>query len=272
MPTTGCPITGRSNTTRLPQQNRRRCSRIAPSSGTITSTTTSGIILVVQSRPSAVAATRVYAHNTTFENNEIAYNGREQKVVESANVTFRNNFVHHNIGDGIWNDSDNTGALIEGNRVEDNGRNGIFFEASGGGIIRNNTVRRNAGQRGVHLHVQERCRSTTTRSKAISGASNISSTATRWPRGTDVIKNNAAYDNTIVVGTQSYASASGFSYLSSCTATQLAAYLNGSKNLTFSRNTYRVPSLSGRYMFWGGWKYWNEWQALGHDVDGSISQ
>ena len=86
------------------------------------------------------------------------------------------------------------------------------------------------------------------------------------------VKNNAAYDNTIVVGTQSYASASSFSYLSSCSATQLAAYLNGSKNLTFSRNVYRVPSLSGRYMFWGGWKYWNEWQALGQDVGGSMSQ
>ena len=39
-----------------------------------------------------------YAHNSTLENNEIAYNGWEQKVTESANVTFRNNFVHHNVG------------------------------------------------------------------------------------------------------------------------------------------------------------------------------
>ena len=87
------------------------------------------------------------------------------------------------------------------------------------------------------------------------------------------VKNNAAYDNTVVVGTQSYATASSFSYLSSCSATQLAAYLNGSKNLTFSRNTYRVPSLAGRYMFWGAaWKFWDEWQALGHDAGGSMTQ
>ena len=86
------------------------------------------------------------------------------------------------------------------------------------------------------------------------------------------VKNNAAYDNTVVVGSQSYAAASGFSYLSSCSSTQLAAYLNRSKNLTYARNVYRVPSLSGRYMFWGGWKYWNEWQALGHDIGGSITQ
>ena len=59
-------------------------------------------------------------------------------------MTFRNNFVHHNVGDGIWYDSNNTGALIEGNRVEDNGRIGIFYEISSDGIIRNNTIRRNA--------------------------------------------------------------------------------------------------------------------------------
>ena len=47
----------------------------------------------------------VRADNTTFEGNEIAYNGPEQKVGLSANVTFRNNFVHHNVRDGIWYDS-----------------------------------------------------------------------------------------------------------------------------------------------------------------------
>ena len=64
--------------------------------------------------------------------------------MKPANVTFRNNFVHHNAGAGIWYDSDNTGALIEGNRVEDNGWIGIFYEISSDGIIRNNTIRRNA--------------------------------------------------------------------------------------------------------------------------------
>ena len=65
-----------------------------------------------------------------------------------------------------------------------------------------------------------------------------------------------------VVGTQSYAFASGLSATSSCTSTQLAPYLNGSKNLTFSRDTYSVPSLSyDRYFLWGGWKGWIEWQA-----------
>ena len=38
-----------------------------------------------------------YADNTIVDNNEIASNGPEQKVGLSANVTFRNNFVHHNL-------------------------------------------------------------------------------------------------------------------------------------------------------------------------------
>jgi hypothetical protein len=86
------------------------------------------------------------------------------------------------------------------------------------------------------------------------------------------LKNNAAYHNTVVVGTQSNAYASGFSHLTQCTATQVAPFLNGLKNLTFSRNTYYVPSMSRRYLVWGSWKSWDQWRALGHDVVGRLSQ
>ena len=68
----------------------------------------------------------------------------------STSVTFRNNFVHHNALDGIWYDSDNTNALIEGNRVEDNGRNGIFYEIERAATIRNNMIRR-SGDTGIFI-------------------------------------------------------------------------------------------------------------------------
>ena len=61
------------------------------------------------------------------------------------------------------------------------------------------------------------------------------------------LTNNTAHDNTITVGTQSGAFASGFSYAGRAPSTQLAPYLNGSKNLTFSRNTYYVPGLTGSF-------------------------
>ena len=75
-----------------------------------------------------------------------------------------------------------------------------------------------------------------------------------------------------VIGTQSDTYANGFSS-TACTSAQLGPYLNGSKNLTFAGNTYRVPSLTGRYWVWGPVsKYWNEWQALRQDLDGTVSQ
>jgi parallel beta-helix repeat protein len=211
------------------------------------------------------------ADNTIFDSNEIAYNGREQKVGRSANVTFRNNFVHHNVGDGIWYDSNpSAGALIDGNRVEDNGRNGIFFEASIGGTIRNNTVRRH-GWDAVMISMSQNVQIYTNTLEGNYGGIDYFLNCDVLSGGDDV-KNNAAYDNTVVVGTQSYAYGSTLSTTSSCTSTQVAPYLNGSKNLTFSRNAYRVPSVTGRYWLWTGWKFWTEWQAMGQDAGGSLTQ
>ena len=86
-----------------------------------------------------------------------------------------------------------------------------------------------------------------------------------------LIANNTTHDNSITVGTQTYAFASVFNY-SGCTSTQVAPYLNGSKGLTFTNNTYKVPSTSGQYWYWSVFKYWYEWQGLGLDTGGSISQ
>jgi parallel beta-helix repeat protein len=211
-----------------------------------------------------------YASHTTFDTNEIAYNGPEQKVMESVNVIFRNNFVHHNIGDGIWYDSGNSGVLIEGNRVEDNRREGIFYEASSDAIIRNNTARRN-GITGVFISTSQNVQIyNNTLEDNFRGVTYFVNCSIA-DKSLD-LRNNSAHDNTIRVGAQSGALANGFSHTPDCTSTQVAAYLNGSKNLTFSRNSYRVPSRSERYWLWDGAKQWFQWQSLGHDLDGIIAQ
>ena len=191
----------------------------------------------------------------------------------SANMTFRNNFVHHNLGDGIWYDSNNTGALVEGNRVEDNGRNGIFYEASNGITIRNNTLRRNDAGDAVLISMSQNAQIYNNSLEANFGGIQYFLNCASLLEGQD-LQNNATYDNTVVIGTQSNTYANGFSYtFASCTSAQVAPYLNGSKNLTFSRNAYRVPSLSNtKYFIWPSYTDWNTWQALGHDRDGSISE
>ena len=106
----GAPITGRSNSTRLPPTNLASCSR---ANATIRN---NYIHHNVGNPSSPIPGERgggyvgQYADNTIVDNNEIAYNGPEQKVGLSANVTFRNNFVHHNLGDGIWYDLNNNAA------------------------------------------------------------------------------------------------------------------------------------------------------------------
>jgi parallel beta-helix repeat protein len=214
------------------------------------------------------------ATNVLFEHNEISYNGPEQKVSLSTNVTFRDNFVHHNRWDGIWYDGDNVGSLIEGNRVEDNPGSGIFYEISGRGIISNNVVRR-SGEHGVFIST----------SKDVEIGNNslednfrgiqyfvdcavIGGGAIGWDLTNDITRGNLV---SVSAATGSYAS--GLSLSSDCAPGQVAAYVSGSKRLQFDDNRYSVPSTIGAYWLWGvGLRPFSDWQMLGLDRQGSVSQ
>jgi parallel beta-helix repeat protein len=212
------------------------------------------------------------ATNSTFDTNEISYNGTQQKALGTSYLTFRNNFVHHNAGDGIWYDTDNVNGLVEGNRVEDNGREGIAFEISGRSVIRNNALRRNASS-GIFISTSKEMdiygNTLESNFRGIQYFLNCSAVG----GGALVfdLANNNAHDNIVKVGTTSNALANFFSYISSCTATQVAPYLSGSKNLKFDRNQYTVPT-NGRYWMWGlmAMKYWSEWLSLSQDVTGTV--
>ncbi|MBB3264548.1 parallel beta-helix repeat protein [Azospirillum sp. OGB3] len=89
--------------------------------------------------------------------NEIARNGYAGvdfhweggggKVTESDGGLIRSNCVHDNVGAGIWADIDVRRLVIEDNLVFGNADNGITYEISYDGVIRNNRVADN-GQRG----------------------------------------------------------------------------------------------------------------------------
>ncbi len=215
--------------------------------------------------------------DTVFESNHVAFNGTEQKWCATSNVTTRRNWVHENAGDGIWYDGDNVGALIEDNLVEDQPREGIFYEISGPGIIRNNTVRR-SGTSGIFI--------STSRDVEIYGNVlegnyrginlfvNCAAVGTPYPGsiGFD-LRNINAHHNNIVVSTErftQYVIASGMSY-TACTAAQFAAYTSGTKNLVLQSNAYSVPSLTGPWWYWDGWKTWDQWRAVPQDVSGTVT-
>lgn len=214
------------------------------------------------------------AASPVFEGNEIAYNGGEQKLVGTTNGVFRNNLVHHNTTDGIWYDADNTGGLIEGNIVEDNGRVGIFYEISAQGVIRDNIVRR-SGDTAIFISTSksvETYRNTLEDNfrgiQYFLNCAAVGGGAIGWD-----LADNMTYDNTVKVGTRSGSLANMLGYAgSTCTSTQVAPYLSGSKNLRFERNSYIVPSLTVRYWVWGlgSLRSWAEWQTLGHDDTGVV--
>jgi parallel beta-helix repeat protein len=58
-------------------------------------------------------------------------------------VTIRNAHVHDNDCKGLWADINAHGAVIEHNLIEHNRAEGIFYEISQDGVIRNNRVYRN---------------------------------------------------------------------------------------------------------------------------------
>lgn len=62
--------------------------------------------------------------------------------VNGADVRF--NWVHDNRGAGLWADTNNNDFLIEGNLIENNDGEAVFYETSYNLVLRNNVLRRNA--------------------------------------------------------------------------------------------------------------------------------
>jgi Right handed beta helix region len=210
-----------------------------------------------------------------FEENEIAYNGDQQKLSLAPDSIFRNNFVHHNSYTGIWYDGENTGAVIEGNRVEDNTGIGIFYEVNGPGVIRNNAIRRNDNgifvsvSHGVEIHhnlLEDNWRAI----GYFVDCARVGASDGGWIGVKYELRDVSSHDNTIRVGTRPGSFTNSLSD-HQCTAAQFAPYLSGLRNLTFTNNTYQVPDVSGSSWLWGGFKTWREWQALGHDPSGTVT-
>jgi hypothetical protein len=84
---------------------------------------------------------RIWANNTRGFN--FKWEGGGVKIVDSEDVVFRGNHVHHNIGPGLWCDINCRNVLYEDNLVEANHDAGIFHEISFNAVIRNNIVRHN---------------------------------------------------------------------------------------------------------------------------------
>lgn len=99
-------------------------------------------------------------YNVIIDHNEITRNNTRDlgggvaggvKWWTMQHGQFTNNWVHHNTGPGVWSDGNNIELLFEGNYINDNTSEGVFYEISFNFMIRYNTFIRNALIKGAQL-------------------------------------------------------------------------------------------------------------------------
>jgi hypothetical protein len=248
-------------------------------------------------RNSRLVNNSVYGLNgssATAENNEIAYNGGTQdsggstggsKIVHSHRMfTFRDNYVHHNKGPGLWCDYNNL-CLYEGNLVELNEHVGIFHEynneADDRGIIRNNTLRNNgtgliegepAASKslswGGNLYVKE-----SSNTEVYGNA--VQMDEVPW-HGIGVvddsrsgpISNNHVYENVVIKPLTEGVAAGA-----------IGGTLTAVSQARFENNSYSVPDTTTAWWRWGVGRTataqdrtWVQWQAVPQDATGVLRE
>jgi len=101
-------------------------------------------------------------HHVVLRNNEISFNNTDDwekrqpgcgcsgggKFWDTRGAKVVDNWVHDNVGPGVWADTNNTGFLIKGNLFSDNDDEGLFYEISYNARITHNTFVRNAWVKG----------------------------------------------------------------------------------------------------------------------------
>jgi parallel beta-helix repeat protein len=215
--------------------------------------------------------------NVLIEGNEVAYNNYAgyswwweaggSKFCFTTDMVVRGNHVHHNRGPGLWTDIDNIRTTYESNRVTDNLVAGIEHEISYDAVIRNNVLENNTdtgwgGQ--IYVFASPNVEIYGNQMTGATGVSLAQSSRGTGKYGPYELKNVSVHDNSFTTGsTQGFAAGlvkdvSDDSYFSS-------------RDILFRRNTYHLPSLTGRYYRWrNGSLTASEWRSAGQDADGSF--
>lgn len=220
-------------------------------------------------------------YDALIENNEISHNnlagfwhdweagGTKFAVIDS--VIVRGNYVHHNIGVGLWVDIHSRSSLIENNRSEYNYRSGISVEKSYGTTIRNNHVEGNGldDPRGEHwmwsagilvyVTTDAEVYGNTVVNNA-NGISAIQQSRGSGPYGENIVVNLWVHDNDIWMERGSTGAVQDVGDDS----------IFHTRNNRFDNNTYhgRVDDYQFRWL--NAYYAFPGWQAQGMDLNGTI--
>jgi parallel beta-helix repeat protein len=220
------------------------------------------------------------SHGSVISENEFAFNAERSeefpgdsatsKWALTRDTTVRGNYIHDNYSSGIWFDGENSGVLIEGNRVIGNAGNGIFHEASAQAVIRGNIVARS--HRGIFI---SESRDTEVYHNVIRRTDRAIALFQDGDRiWESELANISVHDNEIVV--PATAQSVGEQPLAvSLTCRNLSdaecSVYSTDRGIRFETNRYVVPSSTGAWWLWNGAaRTWIDWLAQGQDALGSV--
>jgi parallel beta-helix repeat protein len=226
------------------------------------------------------------ANNTTIASNEIAfgnylnlYNTNFEaggtKFVLANGLILRNNYVHDNVGVGLHLDESNINTVIDGNRVDRNGSEGIAIEISYKTTISNNTVTNNgwhdprnrytwAWNAGILVAASPNVEVYgNTLSGNYTGIMAVQQNRGSGPYGEHIVQNLYVHDNNVTQTSGSWAGGGAQDVGSTAIFT--------SRNNRWVHNTYRVTSGASPFTWMNvGWVNWTQWKAYGQDVTGAL--
>jgi parallel beta-helix repeat protein len=189
-------------------------------------------------------------------------------------LTAQGNYVHDNVGIGIWFDGGSRGIVVENNTIENNAKNGISYEVSQTGTIQSNVITGNGfgtswewmGGTGIQINESDHV---VVADNFVAGNYRqiVMGMSPRTVHGGNThpdLNNNFVHNNVIVTRGSEVNGITGLYQ----TMSNDAYYT--SKNNTFENNTYCIPS-SGRGYYWWMNRYQTteSWKATGQDVNGS---
>lgn len=202
------------------------------------------------------------------------------KFSRSSNLTVRGCYVHHNKGKGLWLDIDNGHAgkvIIEDCIAYENAGIGIYHEIGWDCIIRNNWSGLNArddwdgGLYGAQIMVGNSSYTEVHDNTVIVPATGGNGIAVRQTqRHTSPIRNeewlcneNIVRDNTIIYLGDKTVRSGGMAY-------HRRDLFQRRGNNVFQGNRYYVQQAGAYHWRWMEDLTFQQWQAVGHDLDGAV--
>lgn len=194
------------------------------------------------------------------------------KFALTNRLIVRNNYVHDNVGSGLWTDIDNINTLYENNTVINNSYGGITHEISYSAIIRGNTVKNNGWAFcpwlwGGQIQVQNSQNVEVYNNTVVVGPTGgnglvlVQQSRGAGQYGPYLTTNNYVHHNDITY--------QGTVGMSGAAADWNAGSVFGGAN-QFSFNTYHSPNLSAYLWAWNGAaRDWSGFLGQGQDGGGS---